>query len=110
MPYTALNHNGMLAIADIWEANETKPVRGRTVWVSAVPWIEAYGECGVHEGDTCQGRTHWGLEGRLHDHMHFHTTGCVYEEGEPIKPPRKVKGQTRAWKYIAGKWDRFYQD
>jgi len=81
------------------------------VWVSGAPWRDDYASYGVHAGNTGQGVTHWTLDSGIYGRMSCQTPEIgIYEEGAPIKPPRKVKCQTRAWKYIAGKWDRFYQD
>ena len=111
MPYTAVNHQGRLAIAAAWADDYDKPVRGRTVWVSGAPWDDGYAAHSVHAGATSQGQAQWSLETRMGGRLTFRTPAHgIYEEGTPIKSPRKVQGQARPWKYIAGKWDRFHQD
>ena len=111
MIYTAINHKGFLAIVDRWTDNYDKPVRGRCVWVSTVPWVEAYANYSVYDGYTGVEATNWALETSPYNRLHFQTpTFGLYEEGEAVKQPREVKGQTKPWKYRCGRWDRFYQD
>ena len=111
MTYIAISHDRYLAITGAWSDNRDKPMRGRTVWVSGAPWDDAYTECTIQAGDTVQGETFWTIATSLHGPLRFRTPAIgIYEEGAPIKPPRKVKGQAKPWKYSAGKWDRFYQD
>ena len=109
MKYHAINHAGMLAVASDWFPHYDRPVMVRNIWKTKHTWDNRYDEMRLDASQPAWGgKQPWALVTCMGGQITFHTNEASdeVEEGERIKPPRKVRNQAHPWRYEAGQWNR----